>query len=231
MIPDIAERLLAKGLEGLKLEINEVQRSQLLQYLSVLTQWNKTFNLTAIRDYNDMVVHHLLDSFAIQPFVLEHSHGDTAELGLFQGKGGSCLDIGSGAGVPGIPLAILNPHLQWTLIDSNGKKARFLRHVVRDAALQNVTVFQGRIEALELEANAQRPLLVTARALASTEEIVQLVRHFLVPGDRLLLMKGTKGSEEAEQEYNGFQKFQVHQIKVPFLDAERCVLTAQVIES
>lgn len=228
MIPDTAERVLSKGLAGLEIEIDQQQKSQLLQYLKVLEQWNKTFNLTAIRDSNDMVVQHLLDSFAIQPFVIEHVLGDAGKLDLFQGAGGACFDIGSGAGVPGIPLAILNPTLQWTLIDSNGKKTRFLKHVVRDAGLSNVTVFQGRVEELALDQDVKRPLMVTARALASTAQIINLVRHFLLPGDRLLLMKGVKGEEEAIAQYDGFKPFKVHQIKVPFLDAKRCLLTTQV---
>lgn len=226
MISETADRLLRRGLEQLGLSINEKQHSQLVQYLKVLQQWNQTFNLTGIRDLNDMVVHHILDSFAIQPQV--QSHGQEGSDGVFSGVGGACFDIGSGAGVPGIPLAILNPELQWTLIDSNGKKARFLRHVARDAVLHNVTVFQGRIEDLELQPEVQRPLLVTARALASTSEIVELIRPFVKAGDRLLLMKGVKGPEEAAKPCQGFSPFQVHTIKVPFLDAHRCVLTTQV---
>ncbi|HBF07755.1 MAG TPA: 16S rRNA (guanine(527)-N(7))-methyltransferase RsmG [Gammaproteobacteria bacterium] len=226
MIPETSKKILARGIEELGLDISEQQIAQLHQYLNLLAQWNKTFNLTAIRNYDDMVVHHLLDSFAIQPFVESHLKETTGEQSVFGGNGGQCLDIGSGAGVPGIPMAILNPSLHWTLVDSNGKKARFLRHVVRDARLSNVTVVQGRIEELDL-GEPKRPLMVTARALASTAEIVELIRHFLQPNDRVLLMKGLNAADEIKEEMSGFAPFSVHEVKVPFLEATRYLLATE----
>ena len=229
MIPATSEQLLHKGLDQLNIKLTDLQLKRIYEYLRVLTEWNKTFNLTAIRDFDMMVVHHLLDSFAIQPFLITHQAKDDHGLGIFHGEGGACFDIGSGAGVPGIPLAIINPKIQWTLVDSNGKKARFLKHVVREAQLANVSVSQKRIEHLELSPDIRRPLLITARALAVAHEVIELIRPFVQPGDRVLLMKGLKGSEEASEPIQGFKPFSVHQVSVPFLDAERCLLSTEFV--
>lgn len=229
MIPESSEKLLQKGLEQLNLCPTAAQFTKLYEYLRVLTEWNKTFNLTAIRDFDDMVVHHLLDSFAIQPFILAHQAEQPHDLGVFKGSGGACFDIGSGAGVPGVPLAILNPEIQWTLVDSNGKKARFLKHVKREAELLNVAVSQKRIEQLEVGSDIRRPLLITARALAAAGKVIELIKPFVRPGDRILLMKGLKGAEEANDTIEGFLPFNVHQIQVPFLEAERCLLSTEFI--
>lgn len=228
MIPENAERLLQDGLGQLKQNLNEKQAMQLRQYLKVLQHWNKVFNLTAIRDFNDMVVHHILDSLAIAPFIAAHT-GESGAAGVFSGAGGACFDLGSGAGVPGIPLAIMSPDTDWTLVDSNGKKARFLNHVVRDAGLNNVTVLQERIENIKLDEHLKRPFLITARALASTADIIKLVRSFISVGDRLLLMKGVKGQDEALENFEGFATFKVHHLQVPFLDAERYLLSTEYL--
>jgi len=230
MISKTAQKLLDTGLAQFGLVIDEHQMHQIHQYLKVLIQWNKTFNLTAIRDPDDMVVHHLLDSFAIQPFLKAHLLSGSTELGVFEGiAGGACLDLGSGAGVPGVPLAILNPSSQWILVDSNGKKTRFLGQVIRETQLKNVTVIHGRIENMQLDADLPRPLLITARALASAQAVLELVAPSVHPADRILLMKGVKGLDESKCVVDGFLPFEVHSIKVPFLDAERCLLSTEYV--
>ena len=142
----------------------------LLRYLALLHRWNGTYNLTAIRDPQEMVTRHLLDSLAMQPFVAD----------------GSLADLGTGPGLPGIPLAIACPGLQVTLVESNGKKARFMREAVRQLGLGNARVAESRAEALD---EAGRYDQLTARAMDTLAGIVRVGGHLLRPGGVLLAMK------------------------------------------
>ncbi len=171
-------------------------------YLALLDRWNRTYNLTAIRDPREMVTKHVLDSLAMHCFVAD----------------GSLADLGTGAGLPGIPLAIANPALQVTLVESSGKKARFLREAVRSLQLGNVRVAESRIEALD-EAGAYDA--ITARALATLPLILELGGHLLKPGGRLLAMKGTVPAEEIAALPPGWSVESVHPLTVPGLTAER----------
>jgi 16S rRNA (guanine527-N7)-methyltransferase len=148
---------------------------RLLDYVELLERWNNTYNLTAVRGVADMVERHILDSLAIAKFV----QGDTA------------ADIGTGAGLPGIPLAILEPSRRWTLVDSNGKKARFLREAVRTLSLTNVTVENLRVEDVRGEFDT-----ITARAFASIADMVAMSGHLLARDGILLAMKGLLNKEE-----------------------------------
>ena len=175
----------------------------LLAYLALLDRWNRAYNLTAIRDPRDMVAKHLLDSLAMQPFVR-----DVRML----------ADLGAGAGLPGIPLAIACPQLQVTLVESNGKKARFLREAVRTLGLTGVRVAESRIEAVA-EAGAYDA--ITARALATLPLLLALGGHLLKPGGRLLAMKGAVPDEEIAALPEGWQVETIQPLLVPGLDAER----------
>ncbi len=175
----------------------------LMAYLSLLDRWNRTYNLTAIRDPHDMIAKHLLDSLAMLPYVL-----DVAML----------ADLGTGPGLPGIPLAIALPSLQVTLVESNGKKARFLREAVRALGLGNARVAESRAEALD-EPGAYAA--ITARALATLPEILAVGGHLLAPGGRLLAMKGVRPDDEIAALPAGWRLEAVHVLKVPGLAAER----------
>ena len=175
----------------------------LLAYLALLERWNATYNLTAIRDPRDMVAKHLLDSLAMQPFV----------RGLR-----TLADLGTGPGLPGIPLAIATPGLQVTLVESNGKKARFLREAVRQLGLGNVQVAESRIEAFQPGTHFDA---ITARALATLPLILELGGHLPGPGGRLLAMKGVVPDEEIATLPAGWRLAAVHPLRVPGLDAER----------
>ncbi len=175
----------------------------LLAYLALLDRWNRTYNLTAIRDPRDMVAKHLLDSLAMHPFVR-----DVRML----------ADLGAGAGLPGIPLAIACPRLQVTLVESNGKKARFLREAVRTLGLTGVRVAESRIEAVA-EAGAYDA--ITARALATLPLLLELGGHLLKPGGRLLAMKGAVPDEEIAALPAGWRVETLQPLLVPGLDAER----------
>ena len=192
---------LAAGLEALGLPT--ALAAPLLAYLALLARWNATYNLTAIRDPRDMVAKHLLDSLAMQPFV----------RGLR-----TLADLGTGPGLPGIPLAIATPGLQVTLVESNGKKARFLREAVRQLGLGNVQVAESRIEAFQPGTHFDA---ITARALATLPLILELGGHLPGPGGRLLAMKGVVPDEEIATLPAGWRLAAVHPLRVPGLDAER----------
>ena len=192
---------LAAGLDALGLPA--ALATPLLAYLALLARWNATYNLTAIRDPRDMVAKHLLDSLAMQPFVRELR---------------TLADLGTGPGLPGIPLAIATPALQVTLVESNGKKARFLREAARQLGLGNVQVAESRIEAFRPGTPFDA---ITARALATLPLILELGGHLPGPGGRLLAMKGVVPDEEIATLPAGWRLAAVHPLRVPGLDAER----------
>lgn len=175
----------------------------LLDYLALLARWNATYNLTAIRDPHEMLGKHLLDSLAMQPFVQEL---------------GTLADLGTGPGLPGIPLAIATPALQVTLVESNGKKARFLREVVRQLKLTNVQVAESRIEAFQPGTTFDA---ITARALATLPLILQLGGHLLGDGGRLLAMKGQVPDAEIAALPQEWRVIAVHSLRIPGLQADR----------
>jgi len=175
----------------------------LLAYLALLDRWNRTYNLTAIRDPRAMVALHLLDSLAMQPFVRDV---------------GTLADLGSGAGLPGIPLAIALPALQVILVESNGKKARFLREAVRTLGLDNARVAESRAEALAQPGAFDA---ITARAMATLADLLAAGAHLLRPDGRLLAMKGVMPDDEIAALPAGWQVQAAHPLAVPGLDAER----------
>jgi 16S rRNA (guanine527-N7)-methyltransferase len=191
---------LERGLHALRLELPAGARASLLDYLDLIVRWNKAYNLTAVRDPAEMVTRHLLDSLAVLPFV----------------RGQTLADLGSGAGLPGIPLAIARPGLKVTLVDSNGKKARFLREAARALPLPNVKVEQVRVEELQGRFDC-----ITARAFASLADMLARGGHALAPEGVWLAMKGQIESAELAQVPAGFKVEAVHALDVPGLDAQR----------
>ena len=200
-LPDGIEPLLRDGLDQLGLDADALS-APLLAYLALLLRWNATYNLTAIRDPREMVTKHLLDSLAMAPFVPD------APL----------ADLGTGPGLPGIPLAIARPGCTVTLVESNGKKARFLREAVRTLGLANAEVAESRIEAFHPQAGFDA---ITARALATLPLILQLGGHLLGPQGHLLAMKGLPPQDEIDALPAGWQLAAVHPLQVPGLAAER----------
>ena len=202
--PDLETGLRQLGLDAALAE-------PLLAYLALLARWNATYNLTAIRDPREMLVKHLLDSLAM------HAHLD----GI-----GNLADLGTGPGLPGIPLAIARPDLQVMLVESNGKKARFLREAVRQLKLGNASVAESRIEAFRPGTPFDA---ITARALATLPLILELGGHLLAPAGRLLAMKGVVPEDEIAALPAGWRVAAVHPLRVPGLDAERHLL--EVVKS
>ncbi len=199
--------LISSGAEALAIPLSGANVDRLVGYVRLIERWNATYNLTAIRDPGEMVGRHLLDALAMHRFV-----------DALAAAGGRLADLGSGAGLPGIPLAIAKPHLQVTLVESNGKKARFLREVVRMLGLANARVAQTRAEALQ-EPGAYDA--ITARALATLPVILELGGHLLKPDGRLLAMKGARPDAEIAALPTGWRLQAVQPLRVPGLDAER----------
>lgn len=196
---------LTAGLRALGLD--EALAVPLLDYLALLARWNRAYNLTAVREPQAMVARHLLDSLAM--------HAAVAPLAA---RGGALADLGTGPGLPGIPLAIALPGLRVTLVESNGKKARFLREAVRTLRLGNASVVEARIEAVDRPGTFDA---ITARALATLPKILELGGHLLAPAGRLLAMKGVVPDEEIASLPPGWQVERVEPLAVPGLDGER----------
>ena len=199
-------RTLDDGLRALGLD-PATASAPLLDYLALLVRWNKTYNLTAVRDPHEMVVKHLLDSLAMHPFVED-----------LAARGGTLADLGTGPGLPGIPLSIVKPGLKVTLVESNGKKARFMREAIRQLGLKDARVAESRIEAVD-EPGAYDA--ITARALATLPLILELGGHLLKPDGRLLAMKGVHPADELAALPAGWALQASHPLRVPGLDAER----------
>ena len=192
---------LERGLDALA--IDRAHADALLAYLALLDRWNRTYNLTAIRDPREMVAKHLLDALSM------HAHaGGIARL----------ADLGTGPGLPGIPLAIVHPALQVTLVESSGKKARFLREAVRQLGLPNARVAEARIEAHDAPGHYDA---LTARALGTLEMILTHGGGLLAPGGRLLAMKGVVPQAEIDALPAGWRVQAIHPLHVPGLAAER----------
>jgi 16S rRNA (guanine527-N7)-methyltransferase len=196
---------LEAGLEALGLD--RTLAEPLLAYLALLLRWNAAYNLTAIRDPREMVAKHLLDSLAM--------HGATAPLAA---AGGSLADLGTGAGFPGIPLAIAQPGLRVALVETNRTNARFLREAIRTLGLGNATAVESRIEAHDAPAAFDA---ITARALATLPLILELGGHLLKPGGVLLAMKGVVPADEIAALPAGWEVRDIRPLVVPGLGAER----------
>jgi 16S rRNA (guanine527-N7)-methyltransferase len=192
---------LRNGLTALDLDADALT-PPLLDYLALLTRWNRAYNLTAVRDPRDMVTRHLLDSLAMHRFITQ----------------GALADLGTGPGLPGIPLAIAKPQLRVTLVESNGKKARFLREAVRTLGLGNARVAESRAEAVDEPAAFDA---LTARALDTLAGIIQVGGHLLKPGGRLLALKGVRPDDEIAALPAGWALESLHALTVPGLVGER----------
>ncbi|MDR2188975.1 MAG: 16S rRNA (guanine(527)-N(7))-methyltransferase RsmG [Azonexus sp.] len=191
---------LASGLAALGLDLPEAAAEKLLAFRDLLLKWNQTYNLTAVRDPDQAIAYHLLDALAILPQVAS----------------GPLLDVGSGGGLPGLPLAIARPALPVTLVDSVQKKTGFLQQAAIELGLNNVTVTHARVEDLRGQF-AQ----IVSRAFADLGRFVELTRHLLAPGGRWLAMKGLRPADEMAALPADIAVESVLPLAVPGLDAER----------
>lgn len=191
---------LATGLAELGIDLPAERQDKLLAFRDLLLKWNKTYNLTALRDPDQAISHHLLDSLAILPHI-----GD-----------GPLLDVGSGGGLPGIPLAIARPELSVSMVDTVQKKATFLQQAAIQLGLKNVAAHHARVEQLPGQ-YAQ----ISSRAFAELKLFTDLTRHLLAPGGRWLAMKGIRPDDEIAALPADIVVEHVIPLHVPGLDAER----------
>ncbi|WP_103103110.1 16S rRNA (guanine(527)-N(7))-methyltransferase RsmG [Pseudomonas sp. LFM046] len=198
---------LSRGAQQLAVELTPEKQERLLAYLALLIKWNKAYNLTAVRDPDEMVSRHLLDSLSVVPFV--------AALG------DNWLDVGSGGGMPGIPLAILFPERRFTLLDSNGKKTRFLTHVKLELKLANLEVVHNRVEAFAPEQPFNG---IVSRAFSSLEDFSNWTRHLGDGETRWLAMKGLHPDDELQTLPADFRVESAHQLEVPGCQGQRHLL-------
>ncbi|MGB1382520.1 MAG: 16S rRNA (guanine(527)-N(7))-methyltransferase RsmG [Porticoccaceae bacterium] len=197
------QQALELGIKTLGLSCTSQQVEQLLAYLEMLQRWNKAYNLTAIREPIQMVRLHLLDSLAINPYVQGVKH---------------IIDVGTGPGLPGIPLAILNPDINFTLLDSNGKKTRFLFQAINDLSLANTKEINHRVEKYEPE---QLFDIVLSRAFSSISDMLTQCDHLVSDSGCFLAMKGKKPNSELSQITKDYKVVNLSQINVPQVDSER----------
>lgn len=196
------EQAIIKGCQGLGILLADKDYSRLTAYLTLLERWNRAYNLTAVRDPEAMVVRHLLDSLSILPWI----------------EGLRVLDVGSGAGLPGIPLAIARPGFEFYLLDSNGKRTRFLIQVAAELQLKNVKIVRSRVEDYQPEALFNT---VVSRAFATLAEMVTDAGRLCAPDGRLLAMKGVFPDDELARLPPDYSVMGVYPLQVPSLDAER----------
>ncbi|MGB5834638.1 MAG: 16S rRNA (guanine(527)-N(7))-methyltransferase RsmG [Thiohalocapsa sp.] len=205
---------LTGGEQGFAARIDKTARDKLVEFLALLVHWNRTYNLTAIRDPSEMVSRHLLDSLAVLPWIVR----------------GPVLDAGTGAGLPGIPLAVARPDLRFTLLDGNGKKARFVRQAALELELDNVEVVHSRLDAYR---PGPKFATITARAVGSLAVLLADCAHLAAPYARLLALKGRLPKQEIEALAASAPRIAaalgspvltsvaVHPLQVPQLDGER----------
>jgi len=196
---------LIEGVEQLGLSLTETQLQQYQDYMNLIQKWNQAYNLVGTSDTQTLITKHLLDSLAIGPYIQQSP----------------VLDVGSGAGLPGIPLAIALPHVSFTLCDSNGKKARFMRQSVIELGLQNVTVEHGRIEAY---VPRQTAMIVMSRAFAPLPEALEILADVCHPAGQVMIMLGLKPSTLPQTE--SINTIINHEIAVPGLASQRHLLVA-----
>ena len=198
---DLALRL-RTGLDALSLPLSDKQVTQLLDYLSLLQKWNRAYNLTAVRDPQEMLYLHLLDSLSIANYI----------------AGDELIDVGTGPGLPGIPLAICFPDRSFTLLDSNGKKTRFLFQAKNSLKLANVREIQSRVEAYQPD----KPFdAVMSRAFSSLADMVEKCTHLLAPGGRFYAMKGQFPEQELSELPKHYNVIASHRLEVPGVDGQR----------
>lgn len=199
---------LEDGVDLLGLPLTPVQIDALLRFVSELHRWNRTYNLTAVRDLHDMLTVHVLDSLSVVDVVRSAPPG-------------SVLDVGTGAGLPGIPLAIAIRDRHFDLVDAVAKKMSFVTHVKAALALPHVAAHHGRIEALTF---TEPPGVVISRAYADLNNMLRSIEDIAAPTTRVLAMKASLPTDEIAAVSTQWRVSGVHRLDVPFLGAERCVI-------
>ena len=197
-----SRELLTQGMAKLGLDPDEKQVSHFLAYINLLQKWNKTFNLTTVDTTSGIITQHLLDSLAIIPYIRVES----------------IVDVGSGAGLPGIPLAIMLPDIRVTMLDSNGKKTRFLNQVILELGLENAEAVQSRVEQFRPDI---APEMIVTRAFAPLQRMVKSCAHLMHQGVPLLAMKSARVDHELEDWPHQGWDIKIDELTVPGITAKR----------
>ncbi len=203
-VSDALRTTLERGAEALGLALSAELSDRLLAFVALLQRWNRAYNLTAVREPQAMVTRHLLDSLAVLPWL----------------EGERIIDVGTGPGLPGIPLALASPERHFVLLDSNGKKVRFVRQAVLELGLSNVEAVQSRVEAFRPECGFDT---VLTRAFADGATTLALARHLCAPGGTMLLLKGVGEDDLEPLRAAGCQVERVP-LTVPGTEGRRCLL-------
>ena len=216
---DTLETMLVAGAKALDVALTDTQRNQLLDYVALLGKWNAVYNLTAIRDPQQMLIQHILDSLSIVPHL--------------RGRGPiRVLDVGSGGGLPGIVLAIVFPEWQVTLNDIVQKKSAFQMQARAELKVTNLSVVTGRVETLQPGVEVPEKFdVIVSRAFADLADFVTLARHLVAPGGAIWAMKGVRPNEEISRLPEGSHMKQAIRLSVPMLDAERHLIQVTVDEA
>lgn len=193
---------LTKALKENALVFDETAIQKLLHYLNLLTTWNKVFNLTAITDPKEMIYLHLIDSLAVAPYLV----------------GKRCLDVGSGAGLPGIPLAIIDPSKSWILLDKNSKKTRFMTQAIAELGLTQVSIFHGRAQDFHPALGFDS---ILSRAFASLPVFLESTEHLLAPEGMFIAMKGKYPEAELTEIPERFLLGDITRLDIKGTDIER----------
>ncbi len=209
------ETTLKDGVQTLGLDLSEAQFTQLLDYLALIQKWNKVYNLTAVRDPAEMLTHHLLDSLAVIPPLRQQLQGRAPA----DGAGFKLLDVGAGAGLPGVVIALCCPDITVTCVDTVAKKAAFVQQVAVALKLPNLRGLHARVETL-----SEGYDVVCSRAFASLVDFTNWSRSALAPAGIWLAMKGRQPADELAQLPVDVAVFHVEQLAVPGLGAERCIV-------
>lgn len=203
---------LSRLLDEAGISLTDHQKSQLVAYVDMLNKWNKAYNLTSVRDPNEMLIRHILDSIVVAP----HLHGQRF------------IDVGTGPGLPGVPLSIVRPESHFTLLDSLGKRIRFLRQVQHELKLENITPVQSRVE----EFPAEPPFDgVISRAFASLTDMVSWCKHLPAENGRFYALKGQRPDDEISQLPTEFSVENIIELRVPHLEGERHLVTIRANKS
>lgn len=198
-------------LKQAEIVITDTQKSQLVQLVELLHKWNKAYNLTSVRDPDAMLVKHILDSLVVSP----HLHGERF------------IDVGTGPGLPGLPLAIINPDKQFVLLDSLGKRINFIRQVIQELGLTNVTPVKSRVEEYQPEVEFDG---VLSRAFASLEDMLSWCHHLPSEQGSFLALKGQYPEQELAQLPANIRLVACHELRVPELEGERHLLEFKHIQ-
>ena len=194
---DIQQRL-AQGLDKMGLDLSAEVQSSLIKYVQLMHKWNKTYNLTAIRDQDQMVIRHILDSLSISPYI------NTSPV----------MDVGTGAGLPGIPLALTMADKKFVLVDSNSKKTRFLTQAKIELGIDNIEIIHSRVEDFKPDYPVA---IITCRAFAALNTILDRTQHLVTSTTRILAMKARQDVPDLPA---GFEQLDDHALQVPWLDDE-----------